>query len=238
MTGRWLLQWLWFYVINRYIFGDCIWRRAFMQQFFLSSFALFLKDICVKCVHIFRPKFRVGRVTLGLHSSALLKFVVSVPIYLYRTTPEGHFNTPNTNHTHGCRTSLEVCHSGPLPDVVQIMPKQTVLCHNQRLNTNSNCFPLVCNMSHPKSGAKCNENVPWRFALHKTAWNTRKSEPPWHSSAQYGTVWFSSKSTWTRFNTFFGCWCRKGQIGQLGMCHLGKAWWATQILALGLIKLW
>ena len=79
MTGRWLLQWLWFYVINRYIFGDCIWRRAFMQQFFLSSFALFLNDICVKCVHIFRPKFRVGRVTLGLHSSALLKFVVSVP---------------------------------------------------------------------------------------------------------------------------------------------------------------
>ena len=51
-------------------------------------------------------------------------------------------------------TGLEVCHGGPLPDVVQSVQKQTVPCVNGFLNANPYCAPLVCNVSHTGVGCK------------------------------------------------------------------------------------
>ena len=94
------------------------------------------------------------------------------------------------------RTGLEACQGGPLPDVVQSVPKRTVPCLDRRLNIDPYHTPVGMQRAPHRSGGKSAKWVPRGYTLvHflQECLNAHEANHPGmvrSGAARYGTVRF------------------------------------------------
>ena len=119
-------------------------------------------------------------------SSALLKCAIPVLCHARGELPERSYS-----ELYLCPTGLEACGGGPLLNVVESIPKQTIPCPNECLTANPNRASLVCNMPYPGVGCRAywKGTMEVSFGLFSTrALECSQSEPTWHGSAWHGTA--------------------------------------------------